>query len=151
MPEPADAQAATLDRFISAWRACSPGGLSSVMGADFTMQTLPFSLKEPLHSQAEMAGFLSVLRGIMSTFELTVHNVVHDAANGKAAIYAITKADSPSGPYQNEHAVFLWFDESGEKVTRMEEMVDSAFLKDYMPKLQAFLAQQAAKSSAAAE
>lgn len=74
---------------------------------------------------------------------MTIHNVIHDAAQGKAAIYAMTKADSPLGPYNNEHALFLWFDESGEKVNKIEEMFDGVFMKDFLPKLQHYMAQQA--------
>jgi hypothetical protein len=65
---------------------------------------------------------------------------VHDAAQGKAAIYMKTKADTPAGPFHNEAAVFIWFDESGEKVAKLEEMMDSAVVKEVMPRLQPYLA-----------
>lgn len=64
-----------------------------------------------------------------------MHNIVHDAANGKACIYALTKADAPWGPYSNEHALFLWFDETGEKVTKIEELFDTVVMADVMPKM----------------
>jgi len=67
--------------------------------------------------------------------QLKVHNVVHDVAGAKACIYALTKADAPWGPYSNEHALFLWFDESGEKVTKVEELFDTVVMKDIMPKM----------------
>lgn len=66
---------------------------------------------------------------------------MHDAAQGKAVIYAITKADTPLGPYNNEHAVFVWFDESGEKVDKIEEMFDGVFMKEFLPKLDEYMAQ----------
>ena len=78
---------------------------------------------------------------VMRNSQLTVHNVVHDAANGKAVVYALTKADSPMGPYRNEHALFLWFNESGEKVDKIEEMFDGVFMKDFLPKLEQHVAQ----------
>lgn len=70
----------------------------------------------------------------LTNLELTIHNVVHDTAQGKAAIYAVVKADTPFAEYKNEQAVFLTFDESGEKVCRIEEMNDTAFRKDWDPK-----------------
>lgn len=45
------------------------------------------------------------------------------------------KADTGFGePYINEQATFIWFDESGEKVTKIEEMNDTAFRRDWEPK-----------------
>lgn len=63
-----------------------------------------------------------------------MHNVVHDSANSKAAIYALVKADTDFGPYENEQAVFIAFDESGEKVSKIEEMNDTAFRQAWDPK-----------------
>jgi hypothetical protein len=45
------------------------------------------------------------------------------------------KADTGFGePYINEQATFLWFDETGQKVNRIEEMNDTAFRRDWEPK-----------------
>lgn len=74
--------------------------------------------------------------------QLKVHNIVHDSAHGKAVIYAVTNADTPVGPYANEHALFVWFSESGEEISRIEEMFDSAVMKDFLPKLGQYMADQ---------
>lgn len=71
-----------------------------------------------------------------------MHNIVHDAAQSKAAIYAFTKADTPFGPFSNEHAVFLWFDESGKYVEKIEEMFDAVAMKEFLPKISQYVAQQ---------
>ncbi|KAL2168917.1 hypothetical protein VTG60DRAFT_6687 [Thermothelomyces hinnuleus] len=149
MPAPAAIQAATLDKFIEAWKQWSPGTFFTSWTDNCTMRTLPFSAGVPLRARPETEKFLPVLMGLMSNFELTVHNVVHDAAQGKAAIYALSKADTPVGPYSNEHALFVWFDESGEKVTKIEEMFDSIVIKDFFPKVQAYIAQQKSQGPAA--
>ncbi len=67
---------------------------------------------------------------------------MHDAENSKAVVYAVSKADTPFGDWTNEYAVFFTFDESGEKIAKIEEMVDSAFLNDFFPKFQSFLREQ---------
>jgi len=67
---------------------------------------------------------------------------VHDATQGKASIYAVTDAESPFGRYHNEHCVFLWFDENGEKVERIEEMFDQIFMNDFLPKLEKYIAEK---------
>ena len=58
---------------------------------------------------------------------------MHDTALGKAAIYALTKADTAFGPYENEQAVYISFDESGDKVNKIEEMNDTAYRKEWDP------------------
>jgi hypothetical protein len=55
---------------------------------------------------------------------MTIHNIVHDAPNSKAVIYALTEADAPFGAYRNEQSVWLWLNEEG-VVCRIEEMFDS--------------------------
>ena len=67
---------------------------------------------------------------------------------GKAVIYAVTKADTPFGPYNNEHSLFLWFDETGENVQKIEEMFDAVVMKDFLPKLEQYVAQQKAQAEA---
>ena len=74
--------------------------------------------------------------------QLTIHNVIHDPAHGKAVIYALAKADTPIGPYQNEHACFVWFDESGEKVNKIEEMFDGVFMNEFLPKLDKYIGEK---------
>jgi hypothetical protein len=69
-------------------------------------------------------------------------------ARGNAAIYALTKADSPFGPYSNEHALFLWFDKSGEKVQKIEELFDTVVMKTFLPKIEQYVAQQKAAAKA---
>ena len=44
------------------------------------------------------------------------------------------KADTEFGPYINEQAVFIEFDGSGEKVSKIEEMNDTAFRTEFDPK-----------------
>lgn len=48
-------------------------------------------------------------------------------------------ADTPFMPYHNEQAVFIWINESGE-VSKIEEMFDSAFMADFMPRFQQHIA-----------
>lgn len=73
--------------------------------------------------------------------QLDIHNVVHDAPQGKAVIYALTKADTPFGPYRNEHALFLWFNEIGDRVQKIEEMFDAVVMKEFLPKLDKYVAE----------
>lgn len=74
-----------------------------------------------------------------------VHNIVHDLANEKAVIYALTSANTPFGPHQNEYALCFWFDEYVKNVEKAEEMFDGVFMKESMPQLEKDLAEHDAK------
>lgn len=74
-----------------------------------------------------------------------VHNIIHGLANEKAVTYALTSANTPLRPYQNEHALLLWFDEYGKGVEKAEEMIDGIFMKESMLKLEKDLAKHGAK------
>lgn len=75
---------------------------------------------------------------------MNIKNIVHDAANGTAAVYATSSADTPvpDEKWTNEYAIFLWLTEDGMKVKRLEEMVDSAFYQHFFPKFQNYLVEQ---------
>lgn len=73
--------------------------------------------------------------------------MVHDAAKGKAVIYAISQADTSLGmEWRNECATFVTLDESGEKIVKLEEMVDSAFMKAFFPIFQKYMREQASQA-----
>lgn len=74
--------------------------------------------------------------------------MVHDVAKGKAVIYAISRADTPFGvEWTNEYAAFITLGESGEKIVKLEEMVDSAFMKAFYPIFQKYLSEEASQAS----
>jgi hypothetical protein len=45
-------------------------------------------------------------------------------------------------PYHNEQAVFVWFDESGENIAKIEEMFDAAFMDEFLPKFHHYMAEK---------
>ncbi|KAI7788173.1 hypothetical protein LA080_012238 [Diaporthe eres] len=145
MPASAEVQAATLDEFIKGWEGWTSRGFLDTWSSSCTQKALPFSENVPIRTKDHMAHLFPILMSLLTDFQLTVHNVVHDVANGKAVIYALSKANTPIGPYQNEHALFLWFDEDGKKVEKIEEMLDGVFMKDFMPKLEKYIAERDAK------
>ncbi len=161
----ASVQEATLDKFVTGWKNWKPEDMFAVWSEAFTQRELPFSLGHPPQSRAEVEGTLrnatnfitnfevskikkiAVWRGNLYSAQLTVHEIVHDAPKGKAVVYAITKANTPVGDWANEYAAFITFSVSGEKITKIEEVVDSAFVKEFFPKLQKFLQERQSASS----
>jgi hypothetical protein len=77
---------------------------------------------------------------------LDIYHIIHDASEGKAAIYATSFADTPFGDFKwtNEYAVFLTFSKDGTQVSKLEEMVDTAFYKEFFPKFQNYMKEQGA-------
>ncbi|KAB8227141.1 uncharacterized protein BDW43DRAFT_304834 [Aspergillus alliaceus] len=139
MPAPAEKQTATLNKFIEGWKGWTPDGFLASWSEDCAQVTLPFSSGVAPRTRAITEELFLKLMSILTNCELTVHNVIHDPAQSKAVMYAITTADSPFGPYKNEHACFVWFDESGEYVNRIEEMLDGVFMKHFLLKLEAYI------------
>ncbi|KAJ0107623.1 hypothetical protein N8I77_007189 [Diaporthe amygdali] len=142
-----ETQAATLNKFIKGWAEWTPESMLETWSQDCTQKNLPFSSNVPIKSRADAEKLFPILMSFMTDFELKVHNIVHDPAQRKAAIYALTTANTPAGPYSNEHAMFVWFDESGEKINKLEEMFDSVVMRDILPKLEQYKAEKQAKAA----
>lgn len=80
--------------------------------------------------------------------QLTIHEVVHDVPQRKAVVYALSTGKTSFGDWASDYAVFFTFDESGEKIVKLEEMIDSAFMKDFFPKFQGYMREQMAAPQA---
>jgi ketosteroid isomerase-like protein len=161
MPAPAEVQLATLKRFITGWSNWSAAEMVETWTDDCLQVTLPTTLHHPPRDRTQVLGVLPLVQKVVTEYEvrpgvcamlaaallitlpqLTIRETVHDAAKNKAAVYAVSKANTPFGPWTNEYAVFFTFDESGERIARIEEFVDSAFLNDFFPKFQGYLQEQ---------
>ncbi|KAJ6083564.1 hypothetical protein N7467_007699 [Penicillium canescens] len=139
MPASRDVQAATLEKFINGWKNWNAEEWMSTFSDDFTQVTLPFQLGVPTRTRTQVDHILPALIATVSSYELTVHHVIHDSDRNKAAVYALSKGALPWGPWQLEYAVFITFSEAGDKVAVLEEMLDSAFLQDFGPKFAQYL------------
>lgn len=84
---------------------------------------------------------------------MEIYEIVHDVARGKAVIYATSHADTPweDFKWKNEYAVFLTFTENGEKINKVDEMLDSAFAKEFFPRFQKYLSEQGASEGVASK
>lgn len=170
MPAPADIQTATLNKFLEGWERKSVKETMALWSNDFTQQLLPLSLGMPESSraQAEMVypmlmdsltnwkvGMFSsssnqrsiraIYLHMRSVFQAETKQVIHDTARGTAAVYSITVADTPvpdGEKWTNEYSIFITFSEDGTRVSRLEEMIDTAFFTRVFPGIQQYLAKK---------
>ncbi|ROT34548.1 hypothetical protein SODALDRAFT_364476 [Sodiomyces alkalinus F11] len=121
MAAEAEAQRATLDKFIDGWRRSSAADMVATWSADSRNST-------------EVMATLPMLQKVVTEYK------------HKAAVYALSTGKTPFGDWTNDYAVFFTFNESGTEIVKLEEMVDSAFMKEFFPKFQGFMREQASKA-----
>lgn len=61
---------------------------------------------------------------------MTMHDYFASVEDRRAAVHATMEAEAVTGPYSNEYVFLLSFDESGEKLVKVVEMLDSAAAKE---------------------
>ncbi|KAJ4389511.1 hypothetical protein N0V93_006981 [Gnomoniopsis smithogilvyi] len=140
----AEAQAATLQLFIDAWRRWNAEETISLFATseNFRQVTMPFQMNMPERTRSEVEQTLPFLVRAVSNYELQIHRVIHDQQKGEAAIYALSKGNTPFGPWHMEYAVFLTFTGSGDKIARIEEMLDSNHAQWFGPHLRKWIQSQ---------
>ena len=61
---------------------------------------------------------------------------MNDAAAGKSVVHADTSADAAWGDYKNTHILIFTFNEDGTKMTKVQDMMDSAGMIKRMGEIQ---------------
>ncbi|KAF2209145.1 hypothetical protein CERZMDRAFT_47839 [Cercospora zeae-maydis SCOH1-5] len=142
MPASADTQAATLQDFLAAWKSWDANSWLAFFDDSFEHVTMPLNLGLPPKSKAEVAATLPTMMGAIRDCEFNVHETVHDPDRNKAAVYCTSQGNTDVGPWNMEYAAFITFNEQGDKVAKLEEMIDSAFMKEFAPKFQKYMREQ---------
>jgi len=75
-------------------------------------------------------------------FDVTVLDLIEDSAANKVAMWAKSTATTIIGPYTNEYMLVFYFNETGDKVERFLEYVDSANSVSFFPKLREAMEQK---------
>lgn len=66
-----DAQHATLDKFIDAWKRSSAADMVATWSDECTQRTLPFSLGHGARTPAEVMGTLPVLQKAVNEYQVS--------------------------------------------------------------------------------
>ena len=74
MDNPTEVQAATLQRFLEAWKKWDAQEWMAIFADDFTQVTLPFSLGVPNRTRAQVEVTLPALMAIVKSYEVRETN-----------------------------------------------------------------------------
>lgn len=66
---------------------------------------------------------------------MEIQKIVNDSDQHMAVVHAKGYGETPVGSYKNEYAFFLYFNEQGTKVVRVEEFVDSEFSNTFFERV----------------
>ena len=70
MPAPAQVQAATLERFVDAWKRWNADDMIAVFADDFTQVTLPFGLNVPEKTRGAVEQVFPKLVSLVNDYKV---------------------------------------------------------------------------------
>jgi len=102
---------------------------------DCTHHVLPATIGRPPMTNEQFQGLLVMMIPKFKRFTVTIRDLIEDSESNKVVIWATSAGETVSGePYGNEYMLMLHFNETGDKVTRFMEFVDSAYTLGLLPK-----------------
>ncbi|KAK3331504.1 hypothetical protein B0H66DRAFT_598986 [Apodospora peruviana] len=120
---------------VEAYETLDVAKIMAFRTPECTFQALPRSMNRPEMNNKEYAAHLGQVVKALSNLKIVVEEVFEDAAENKVVLWARGTADTKVGPYVNEYILMIYLNESGDRVTRFCEFVDSAFVAGFFPKL----------------
>ena len=106
---------------------------------DCIHQFLPKSLGRAPRNNEEYRQYFTTVSPTFRDFHAWSDNEIYDVPARKAAVHMYSSATSPIGPYGNEYAIYITFNEDGTKVKVIEEMVDTAYSSRFFGELRAYV------------
>jgi hypothetical protein len=130
----------TAQKYISHFANLDKGLLASLISETYTHEFAPTSLNPP--GPFTKTGFLAhgaSLSEIMRGFPVTAKEYFECEASNRVVVWATSEAhfkkevmdgDEAEWEYKGEYVFMFWMDESGEKIERTVEFLDSAATKE---------------------
>lgn len=100
---------------------------------------LSASIGLPKMENAAYEAFQRKIRPAFKTLNVEILEMIEDTENKKMAFWAKANGETVVGEYSNEYMFVFHMNKEGDKVTQLREFVDSAFMKEFSPKLQKVL------------
>ncbi|KAK5996388.1 Monooxygenase AgnL5-like protein [Cladobotryum mycophilum] len=140
----AEKQLATAKALFDGYNEYTADAVLRVRAPECVHAIWPTSLNRPSKTNDEYREFFGPLQKLMKNYEVKIHKIINDAENHMLALYATGRGESAAAPYQGEYVFFLTFTEDGEKITLIEQFVDSAFAQSYLVKVREYNEKNAA-------
>ncbi|KAI1407922.1 hypothetical protein F5Y13DRAFT_121305 [Hypoxylon sp. FL1857] len=128
----------TAKAFISMFGNLDTSLLSSILAPSYVHTFAPASLQDRLRTKGktEMVSHIASLRNIMTGFPVYAKSYFECDAENMVTVWATSKVewkeqllrqvDNPGEwEYEGEYIFFIWLDETGEKIVRVVEFLDS--------------------------
>ncbi|KAH8882917.1 hypothetical protein GQ53DRAFT_883740 [Thozetella sp. PMI_491] len=135
----------TLAGIFQAYNEWSPDKILSYRTEDCVHEILPRSLGRPPMSNEDHRAQFSTILTQFRKFTVKATDVFEDEKENKIVVWAHSTAETDIGPYANEYMLVFYFNETGDKIVRFLEWVDSAYSKDFFARLRSYIEQQEAK------
>ncbi|KAM7215656.1 hypothetical protein V8F06_008947 [Rhypophila decipiens] len=102
-------------------------------------QIHPASLQRPPMYNDGLAAFFASIHRLYQNYAIKVFEdeTLVDVGNRSVVMHATGDADTILGKFHNEYIFILKMDESGTKIARIDEHVDSAAVKELVPRIKA--------------
>ena len=140
-------QLQTAEAVVEAFNRMDVDAIMSYRSADCLRHILPSTLGYPPTTNDQYRTHLEKLKPIFSNFSLVINDVIEGTDGRRICMYLRARADTLAGEYINEYMWTLDFDETGTKITKNKEFVDTVMNRDFWPKLSAAVKQyQVAKA-----
>jgi hypothetical protein len=128
-------QRQTADAIVAAFNVMDIEKIVSFRDPTCLRHIVPLTLGLKPQDNARFLAELQKLKPIFQNFCLTINDVVEDREAGRICMWLSARADTAAGEYVNEYMWTMEFDESGRKLTRIREFVDTTVNKEFWPKL----------------
>ncbi|MCJ1307163.1 hypothetical protein MMC25_000809 [Agyrium rufum] len=139
---------ATAQTVFDAYNSWSFDAIVAFRTDDCVQQILPASLGRPPVNNTEFEATLKPIMPAFRDWTLTMHDMVVDEVAGKVVMHVSSNAVTDIGPYDNEYILILTMTEDGTKVKKFVQFADSAYSKEYLGSLRAYMAKKAERAKA---
>lgn len=131
------AQRQTAEAMVEAFNRMDIDTIVSYRSSDCMRYILPSTLGHVPTNNEQYKAQLEKLKPIFHNFSLTINDTLEDKETRRLCMWLSARADTAAGEYVNEYMWTLTFDESGTRIMRMNEFVDTVQNRDFWPKLAA--------------
>ncbi|KAK4543483.1 hypothetical protein LTR36_005626 [Oleoguttula mirabilis] len=131
----ASTQRQTAEAVVGAFNRMDNEAIISHRSPDCIRYILPSSLGLKPTNNDQYKSQLDKLKLIFHNFCLTINDVVEDEKARRICMWLSARADTAAGEYINEYMWTLDFDETGTKITKVNEFVDTVVNRDFWPRL----------------